>query len=120
MLKGHKLFTNQRGHKMKLEMTAYDLDIQVEINGDDTFNNSLEVMAKVKELIEELASFEDVNISIVSVAQDEDDDEEEDDNEEDDEEASVENNASWPYPENGLDDQGAEVVPFIEPEKQIA
>jgi len=28
--------------------------------------------------------------------------------------------ATWPFPEGGLDDQGAEVVAFVEPEQKTA
>jgi hypothetical protein len=61
-------------------------------------------------------------LSVVSTADDEDFDQAEEENE-DYEEITAEEHvaqATWPFPEGGLDDQGAEVVAFVEPEQKIA
>ena len=61
-------------------------------------------------------------LSIVSAPDDEDFEEAEEENEEY-EDMSEEDHvaqATWPFPEGGLDDQGAEVVAFVEPEQKTA
>jgi hypothetical protein len=61
-------------------------------------------------------------LSVVSVPDDEDFEEAEEENE-DYEEMTAEIHvaqATWPFPEGGLDDQGAEVVAFVEPEQKAA
>jgi hypothetical protein len=61
-------------------------------------------------------------LSIVSAPDDEDFEEAEEENE-DYNDMSAEDHvaqATWPFPEGGLDDQGAEVVAFVEPEQKTA
>ena len=52
---------------MKLEMTAYDMDINVTLSDDDTFNVSLDIIQTIRNLVEELRAFSNVNVSITSV-----------------------------------------------------
>ena len=52
---------------MKLEMTAYDMDINVTLSDDDTFNVSLDIIQTIRNLVEELRAFSNVNVSITSI-----------------------------------------------------
>jgi hypothetical protein len=102
---------------MKLEMTVHGLNVFLEL--DDAYNG-LEILQHVKDLVDELSAYNKVMLSIVSTADDEDFEQAEEENE-DYEEMSTEDHithATWPFPEGGLDDQGAEVVAFVEPEHQ--
>jgi hypothetical protein len=104
---------------MKLEMTVHGLNVFLEL--DDAYNG-LEVLQHVKDLVDELSAYDKVMLSVVSTADDEDFDQAEEENE-DYEEITAEEHvaqATWPFPEGGLDDQGAEVVAFVEPEQKIA
>ena len=112
--------TNHKELKMKLEMTVHGLNVNLELN-DDAYNG-LEVLQHVKDLIDELSAYDKVMLSIVSAPDDEDFEEAEEENEEY-EDMSEEDHvaqATWPFPEGGLDDQGAEVVAFVEPEQKTA
>ena len=103
---------------MKLEMTVHGLNVNLELN-DDAYNG-LEVLQHVKDLIDELSAYDKVMLSIVSAPDDEDFEEAEEENEEY-EDMSEEDHvaqATWPFPEGGLDDQGAEVIAFVEPEQK--
>ena len=103
---------------MKLEMTVHGLNVNLEL--DDDAYNGLEVLQHVKDLIDELSAYDKVMLSIVSAPDDEDFEEAEEENEEY-EDMSKEDHvaqATWPFPEGGLDDQGAEVVAFVEPEQK--
>ncbi len=100
---------------MKLEMTVHGLNVNLEL--DDSAYNGLEILQHVKDLVDELSAYDKVMLSVVSVPDDEEDDEE--DYEEMSEEEHVAQ-AAWPFPQGGLDDQGAEVVAFIEPEQKTA
>jgi hypothetical protein len=105
---------------MKLEMTVHGLNVNLEL--DDDAYNGLEVLQHVKDLIDELSAYDKVMLSIVSAPDDEDFEEAEEENE-DYEDMSEEDHvaqATWPFPEGGLDDQGAEVVAFVEPEQKTA
>ena len=96
---------------MKLEMTVHGLNVNLEL--DDSAYNGLEILQHVKDLVDELSAYDKVMLSVVSVP----------DDEEDYEEMSEEEHvaqAAWPFPQGGLDDQGAEVVAFIEPEQKTA
>ena len=96
---------------MKLEMTVHGLNVNLEL--DDSAYNGLEILQHVKDLVDELSAYDKVMLSVVSVP----------DDEEDYEEMSEEEHvaqAAWPFPEGGLDDQGAEVVAFVEPEQKTA
>jgi len=111
--------TNHKELKMKLEMTVHGLNVNLEL--DDAYNG-LEVLQHVKDLIDELSAYDKVMLSIVSAPDDEDFEEAEEENEEY-EDMSEEDHvaqATWPFPEGGLDDQGAEVVAFVEPEQKTA
>ena len=105
---------------MKLEMTVHGLNVNLEL--DDDAYNGLEVLQHVKDLIDELSAYNKVMLSIVSTPDDEDFEEAEEENEEykdmSEEDHIVQ--ATWPFPEGGLDDQGAEVVAFVEPEQKTA
>lgn len=68
---------------MKLEIRAWDLDVRLEVEDDNQFNQ-LELIQNVKNLLDELSAFEKVNFSVVSVPQDESLDEESIDDEADD------------------------------------
>jgi len=68
---------------MKLEMRAWDLDVRLEVEDDNQFNQ-LELIQNVKNLLDELSAFEKVNFSVVSVPQDKSLDEESIDDEADD------------------------------------
>ena len=113
--------TNHKELKMKLEMTIHGLNIFLEL--DDAYNG-LEVLQHVKDLIDELSAYDKVMLSIVSVPNDEDFESAEEENQEFEyEDMTVEQHvaqATWPFPEGGLDDQGAEVIAFVEPEQRTA
>jgi hypothetical protein len=105
---------------MKLEMTVHGLNVNLEL--DDGAYNGLEVLQHVKDLVDELSSYDKVMLSVVSIPDDDDYEEAEDEND-DYEEMTEEDHAvqaTWPFPEGGLDDQGAEVVAFVEPEQKVA
>jgi hypothetical protein len=106
---------------MKLEMTVHGLNVNLEL--DDAYN-ALEVLQHVKNLIDELSAYDTVMLSIVSAPDDEDfESSEEHEDFEDYEEVSEQVHiarATWPFPEGGLDDQGAEVIAFAEPEHRTA
>jgi len=105
---------------MKLEMTVHGLNVNLEL--DDDAYNGLEVLQQVKDLVDELSSYDKVMLSVVSAPDDEDFEQAEEENEyyEDMTEEQHVAQATWPFPEGGLDDQGAEVVAFIEPEQKAA
>ena len=105
---------------MKLEMTVHGLNVNLEL--DDDAYNGLEVLQHVKDLIDELSAYDKVMLSIVSTPDDEDFEEAEEENEEykDMSEEDHVVQATWPFPEGGLDDQGAEVIAFVEPEQKAA
>jgi len=111
--------TNHKELKMKLEMTVHGLNVNLEL--DDAYNG-LEVLQHVKDLIDELSAYDKVMLSIVSSPDDEDFEEAEEENEEYDDMSEEDHvaQATWPFPEGGLDDQGAEVVAFVEPEQKTA
>ena len=100
---------------MKLEMTVHGLNVNLEL--DDSAYNGLEILQHVKDLVDELSAYDKVMLSVVSVPDDEEDDEE--DYEEMSEEEHVAH-AAWPFPEGGIDDQGTEIVAFVEPEQKTA
>ena len=101
-------------------MTVHGLNVNLEL--DDDAYNGLEVLQHVKDLIDELSAYDKVMLSIVSAADDEDFEEAEEENEEYDDMSEEDHvaQATWPFPEGGLDDQGAEVVAFVEPEQKTA
>ena len=105
---------------MKLEMTVHGLNVNLEL--DDDAYNGLEVLQHVKDLIDELSAYNKVMLSILSTPDDEDFEEAEEENEEykDMSEEDHVVQATWPFPEGGLDDQGAEVIAFVEPEQKTA
>jgi hypothetical protein len=103
---------------MKLEMTVHGLNVNLELN-DDAYNG-LEVLQHVKDLIDELSAYDKVMLSIVSAPDDEDVEEEENEEYEDMSEEDHVAQATWPFPEGGLDDQGTEVIAFVEPEQKTA
>ena len=100
---------------MKLEMTVHGLNVNLEL--DDSAYNGLEILQHVKDLVDELSAYDKVMLSVVSVPDDEEDDEE--DYEEMSEEEHIAH-AAWPFPEGGIDDQGTEIVAFVEPEQKTA
>ena len=97
---------------MKLEMTVHGLNVSLEL--DDSAYNGLEILQQVKDLVDELSAYDKVMLSVVSIPDDEDSEEE---NEEMSEEEHVAQ-AAWPFPEGGLDDQGTEIIAFVEPEQK--
>ena len=105
---------------MKLEMTVHGLNVNLEL--DDDAYNGLEVLQHVKDLVDELSAYDKVQLSVVSTPDDEDFEQAEEENEENDHMSEEDHvaQATWPFPEGGLDDQGAEVIAFIEPEQKIA
>ena len=104
---------------MKLEMTVHGLNVNLEL--DDSAYNGLEILQHVKDLVDELSAYDKVMLSVVSVPDDEDFEqtEEDDDYEEMTEDQHIVQ-ATWPFPESGLDDQGTEIVAFVEPEQKTA
>ena len=112
--------TNHKELKMKLEMTVHGLNVFLELD-NDTYNG-LEVLQHVKNLVDELSAYEKVMLSIVSKPNDEDFEQAEEENEYYEEMTTEEHvaQATWPFPEGGLDDQGAEVIAFVEPEQKTA
>ena len=112
--------TNHKELKMKLEMTVHGLNVNLEL--DDGAYNGLEVLQHVKDLVDELSSYDKVMLSVVSVPDDEDFEEAEEENEEYQDMSEKDHiaQATWPFPEGGLDDQGAEIVAFVEPEQKAA
>ena len=104
---------------MKLEMTVHGLNVNLQL--DDSAYNGLEILQHVKDLVDELSAYDTVMLSVVSVPDDEDFEQTEED--EDYEEMTEQQHvvqATWPFPEGGLDDQGAEVIAFVEPEQKAA
>ncbi len=97
---------------MKLEMTVHGLNVNLEL--DDDAYNGLEVLQHVKDLVDELSAYDKVMLSVVSIPDDEDSEEDYDEMSEEEHAAQ----AAWPFPEGGLDDQGTEIVAFVEPEQQ--
>ena len=97
---------------MKLEMTVHGLNVNLEL--DDDAYNGLEVLQHVKDLVDELSAYNKVMLSVVSVPDDEDFEQAEEENEDYEEMTTEEHiaRATWPFPEGGLDDQGAEVAVF--------
>jgi hypothetical protein len=95
---------------MKLEMTVHGLNVSLEL--DDSAYNGLEILQQVKDLVDELSAYDKVMLSVVSIP-----------DEENYEEMSEEEHvaqAAWPFPEGGLDDQGTEIIAFVEPEHPTA
>jgi hypothetical protein len=105
---------------MKLEMTVHGLNVNLEL--DDDAYNGLEVLQHVKDLIDELSAYDKVMLSIVSAPNDEDFEQAEEENEyyADITEEEHVAQATWPFPEGGLDDQGTEIVAFVETEQKTA
>jgi len=103
---------------MKLEMTVHGLNVNLEL--DDDAYNGLEVLQHVKDLVDELSSYDKVMFSVVSVSDDEDFEQAEEENEYYEDMTAEEHVAqsTWPFPEGGLDDQGTEVVAFVESEQK--
>ena len=101
-------------------MTVHGLNVNLEL--DDDAYNGLEVLQHVKDLVDELSAYDKVQLSVVSTPDDEDFEQAEEENEENDHMSEEDHvaQATWPFPEGGLDDQGAEVIAFIEPEQKIA
>jgi len=99
-------------------MTVHGLNVFLEL--DDAYNG-LEVLQHVKDLVDELSAYDKVMLSIVSTPDDEDFEQAEEENEDyvDMTEEEHVAQATWPFPEGGLDDQGAEVVAFVEPEHKV-
>ena len=112
--------TNHKELKMKLEMTVHGLNVFLEL--DDDAYNGLEVLQHVKDLVDELSAYDKVMLSIVSTADDEDFEQAEEENEDYENMTEEEHvaQATWPFPEGGLDDQGAEVIAFVELEQKTA
>ena len=105
---------------MKLEMTVHGLNVNLEL--DDSAYNGLEILQHVKDLVDELSAYDKVMLSVVSVPDDEDFEQAEEENEYY-EEMTAETHvaqATRPFPEGGLDDQGAVVAAFVEPEQKAA
>ena len=99
---------------MKLEMTVHVLNVNLEL--DDSAYNGLEILQHVKDLVDELSAYDKVMLSVVSIPNDEH-------SEEDYQEMSEEEHiahAAWPFPQGGLDDQGTEIVAFVESEQKTA
>lgn len=67
---------------MKLEMTVWDLSVNLSVKGNNELSQ-IDLLEKVKSLLDELTAFDEVNISIQSVTP-------EDGEENGDEEATVE------------------------------
>ncbi|NCZ29613.1 MAG: hypothetical protein EBX70_07960 [Betaproteobacteria bacterium] len=63
---------------MKLEMRAWDLDVRVELEDDDSLDQ-LAVLTVVRDLLDTLSQYEKVDISIKQVADPEDHNDHEDD-----------------------------------------
>ena len=105
---------------MKLEMTVHGLNVNLQL--DDSAYNGLEILQHVKDLVDELSAYDTVMLSVVSVPDDEDFEQAEEENEDYEEITQDEHiaRATWPFPEGGLDDQGAEIVAFVEPEQKAA
>ena len=87
---------------MKLEMRVYDLDVKLELNDNDNFD-TLEILQGIKNLLDELENFDNVNLSIVSVVSQETD-EDLFTEETDDVEVSV-----WSFTDTEVDSTDAEV-----------
>jgi hypothetical protein len=104
---------------MKLEMRIYDLDVRLEMNDDDNFD-TLEVLQNIKNLLEELKVYDNVNLSVISIPYDDDDEPEEDSEELADDQYQGTVQATWPFPQGGLDSLGTPVVQFLEPQRLAA
>ena len=110
--------TNHKELKMKLEMTVHGLNVNLEL--DDSAYNGLEILQHVKDLVDELSAYDKVMLSVVSVPDDEDFEQAEEENEYYEDMTAEEHvvQSTWPFPEGGLDDQGAEVISFVESEQK--
>lgn len=53
---------------MKLEMRAWDLDVRLDVEDDNQYNQ-LELIESVKNLLDELSAYSQVNFSVVSIPQ---------------------------------------------------
>ena len=94
-------------------MTAYDMEINVDLSDDDTFNVSLDVVQTIRNLVEELRSFSNVNVSITSILVD--DYATESDNAEFVDEGmptismeQINAQASWPFPNSDVTIESAQ------------
>ena len=92
---------------MKLEMTAYDMAINVDLSDDDTFNVSLDVVQTIRNLIEELRAFSNVDVSITSILVDDYATESDDEIVEDNMPPTISMEqinaqASWPFPNSDI------------------
>ena len=76
---------------MKLEMRAWDLDVKVELEDDDSLDPT-EVFTTVKTLLETLVKYEKVSVSVQQIVDPEDDNDEDD--EDDDEQHDEVNHLS--------------------------
>jgi hypothetical protein len=92
---------------MKLEMRVFDLDIKLELADGDNFDN-FEILTTIKKLVDNLAGFDNVNLSVVSNPEENSQDLAVSDFDDPDD---IKTTTQWGFPESGLDSLGAEVEP---------
>jgi hypothetical protein len=89
------------------------------MNDNDNFD-TLEVLQNVKNLLEELKVYDHVNLSVISTPYEDDNEPEENFEETEHDHHQETAQASWPFPQGGLDSMGTSVVQFLEPQRLAA
>lgn len=56
---------------MKLEMRAWDLDVKIELEDDDSLDQ-LQVLTHVRDLLDVLSNYEKVNVRIEQISEEDD------------------------------------------------
>jgi hypothetical protein len=74
---------------MKLEMRAWDLDVRIELEDDDSLDQ-LQVLTHVRDLLDVLSNYEKVNVRIEQIS-------EEDHSDDDHKEVAVEEKADYRF-----------------------
>jgi hypothetical protein len=74
---------------MKLEMRAWDLDVRIELEDDDSLDQ-LQVLTHVRDLLDVLSNYEKVNVRIEQIS-------EENNSDDDHKELSVEEKADYRF-----------------------
>lgn len=74
---------------MKLEMRAWDLDVKIELEDDDSLDQ-LQVLTHVRDLLDVLSNYEKVNVRIEQIS-------EENNSDDDHKEVAVEEKADYRF-----------------------
>ncbi|NBR62450.1 MAG: hypothetical protein EBT86_12640 [Actinobacteria bacterium] len=79
---------------MKLEMRAWDLDVRIELEDDDSLDQ-LQVLTHVRDLLDVLSNYEKVNVRIEQIS--EEDHSDDDHSDDDHKEVAVEEKADYRF-----------------------